>query len=105
MDKRDLFHIGSKDNNERKAIEYEGKTSTYLELSENPSAETLANVTDTFIEIHVFEETDHGEKHYEQIMPDRTKVELSNMHFVPKSHKTMTLFFFSFFHAYFFVYW
>lgn len=98
-DKSGVFHIGSKEDYERKAIEYRAKTGAYVELSENPFPDILAKVTRLLNDLrskkHIM-----VKKHYEKMMPDRKKVELSYMYFVPKAHKVSILSFSSFIDTY-----
>lgn len=85
-DKSGVFHIGSKDDYERKAIEYRTKTGAYVELSENPLPDILSKVTHLLNDLAAKKQITI-KKQYEQMMPDRKKVELSYMYFVPKAHK------------------
>ena len=87
-DKSGVFHIGSKDDYQRKAVEYRTKTGAYIELSENPLPDILSKVTRLLNDLSAKKQITI-KKQYEQMMPDRKKVELSYMYFVPKAHKVI----------------
>ena len=70
-----------------------------IELSENPLPEILTRVTHLSNDL-LSKKQIMVKKHYEQMMPDRKKVELSYMYFVPKAHKVIILFFFSLPHTF-----
>jgi hypothetical protein len=94
-----VFHIGSKEDYERKTIKYRAKTGAYVELSENPLPDILGKVTrllnDLCSKKHIM-----VKKHYEKLMPDREKVEISYMYFVRRAHKVSILPFSSFIDTY-----
>lgn len=85
-DKSGVFHIGSKDDYERKAIEYRTKTGAYMELSEDPLPSILSKVTHLLNSL-CSKKRIMVKKHYEKMLPDRKKIKLSHMYFVPKAHK------------------
>ncbi|CAF4306187.1 unnamed protein product [Rotaria sp. Silwood2] len=88
-DKSGVFHIGSLSDYERKIIEYQTKTRAYIELSENPLSEILNKVTHLLNEL-LSKKQITIKKQYNKMMPDRHKVELSHMYYLPKVHKPAT---------------
>ncbi|CAF5007261.1 unnamed protein product [Rotaria sp. Silwood1] len=88
-DKSGVFHIGSMDDYERKAVEYREKTNAYIELSENPLQDIINKVTRLLNDLQLKKQI-LVKKHYDKMMPDRQKVELSHMYYVPKAHKKYT---------------
>ncbi|CAF4570200.1 unnamed protein product, partial [Rotaria sp. Silwood2] len=88
-DKSGVFHIGSLSDYERKIAEYQTKTRAYIELSENPLSDILNKVTHLLNEL-LSKKQITVKKHYGKMMPDRNKVELSHMYYLPKVHKPAT---------------
>ena len=84
-DKSGVFHIGSASDYERKAIEYRSKTGAYTELSSDPLREIVDKVDRVLNNLrskkHILV------KQYDKMKPDRQKVHLAYMYFVPKAHK------------------
>lgn len=87
-DKSGVLHIGSVSDYERKAAEYRAKTGAYCELSSNPLNEIFDKVTHLLHDLKSKKRI--SVKQHNKMMPDRTKVHLAYMYFVPKTHKVNT---------------
>jgi len=88
-DKSLVFHIGQAKDYERKATEYRTKTGAYLELSSNPLNEILDKVTHLLKDLRAKKQILAWQ--YKKMMPDRRKVKLGHMYFLPKSHKVILI--------------
>ena len=86
-DKSPVFHIGQSNDYERKATQYRTKTGAYLELSSNPLKEILDRVTRLLNDLRSRKQILAWQ--YKKMMPDRRKVKLGHMYFLPKSHKVI----------------
>ena len=84
-DKSGVFHIGSSSDYERKAIEYRAKTGAYIELSSNPLNEIVNKVYRLLDNLRLTKRI--SVKQYNKMIPDRAKVHLAYMYFIPKAHK------------------
>jgi len=88
-DKSGVFHIGSASDYERKAIAYRTKTAAYVELLFNPLDEIYIKVKRTLDSLQSKKRI--TAKQHDKMMPDREKVHLAYMYFIPKAHKVRTL--------------
>ena len=86
-DKSLVFHIGQSSDYERKAAEYRAKTQAYMELSSNPLNEIFDKVTRLLNNLRSKKQILAWQ--YKKMMPDRRKVKLGHMYFLPKSHKVV----------------
>ena len=86
-DKSLVFHIGLSSDYERKAAEYRAKTGAYMELCSNPLKEVLDKVTHLLNDLRSKKQILAWQ--YKKMMPDRRKVKLCQMYFLPKSHKVI----------------
>jgi hypothetical protein len=84
-DKSKVFYIGRAVDFEQKAQAYRTKTKAYMELPTNPLEEIFFKV------IRLLNELKSKRlilaKHLTKIMPDKKKIKLAHMYFIPKSHK------------------
>ena len=84
-DKSGVFHIGSKSDYERKVLLYQNKTQAYVELSSNPLMETFYKVVRLLNNLNVKRQIRVWQ--YKRMMPDKAKIKLAYLYFIPKSHK------------------
>ena len=84
-DKSLVFHISQANDYEKKAADYRAKTGAYLQLASNPLKEILNKVTHLLNDFHSKKQILVWQ--YKKMMPDRRKVKLGHMYFLPKSHK------------------
>ena len=84
-DKSGIFHIGDAEDYERKAEAYRQKTQAYMELDSDP----LWTVFDKVV--HLLNDLRSKKQIYayqlKKMMPQREKVTLAYLYFVPKPHK------------------
>ncbi len=88
-DKCLVFHIGQSSDYERKAAEYRAKTGAYLEISVNPLHEILDKVTHLLNDLRSKKQILAWQ--YKRMIPERRKVKLGHMYFLPKSHKVILI--------------
>jgi hypothetical protein len=86
-DKSLVFHIGQSSDYERKAAEYRTKTGAYMDLSSNLLKEILDKVTHLPNDLRSKKQILAWQ--YKKMMPDRGKIKLGHMYFLPKSHKVI----------------
>jgi hypothetical protein len=89
-DKSGVLHIGQASDYERKATEYRAKTSAYIELPSNSLDNIFEKVTRLLDDLRWKKRI--LAKHHKKMMPDRQKMHLAYMCFVPKAHKVSTYF-------------
>jgi hypothetical protein len=84
-DKSGVFHIGSKSDYEEKVLLYQEKTKAYVELPFNPLMETFYKV------VHLLNDLNSKRQirvwQYNRMMPNKDKIKLAYLYFIPKSHK------------------
>ena len=90
-DKSNVFHVGQARDYEEKAKAYRNKTGAFQELVGNPLSEIYNKVKqllDDFLsKKHI------SARQPKKMMPDRKKIKLAHMYFLPKAHKVNHLFF------------
>ena len=102
-DKSGVLHIGQASDYERKATEYRAKTGAYIKLPSNSLDIILEKVTRLLDDLRSKKRI--LAKHHKKMMPDRQKMHLAYMYFVPKPHKVSTyLIRFQLFSTYFYLY-
>ena len=86
-DKSKVFHLGSTEDYQRKAIMYMQKTCAYEEVKNGrcPLAENLSAVAALLDRLLKNKAIDH--KQWPTMMPKRDKAELGHLYFLPKPHK------------------
>ena len=84
-DKSRVFHIGQAIDYDLKAAAYRTKTGAYIELSYNPLSEIVDKVTRLLNDLRMKKQIRAWQ--YKRMMPNRQKVKLGHMYFLPKSHK------------------
>ncbi|CAF0911704.1 unnamed protein product [Rotaria sordida] len=87
-DKSGVFHVGSMLDYERKVEEYQLKTNAYIELSSNPLMETYDKVLRLLNDLRVKKQITQWQ--YSQMLPDKNKIKLAYLYFIPKPHKEGT---------------
>jgi hypothetical protein len=94
-DKSKVFHLGSKQDYDRKALEYMQKTNAYKEISTNinPYLDHLRDVL-TLIDPLLGSKAINLKLWKRQMRPDQKTLELAHLYFIPKPHKVndVTLF-------------
>ena len=90
-DKSGVLHIGYKNDYERKVLAYQEKTKAYVELPSNPMEETFFKavrlLNDLISKRHI------KVWQHKKMMPEKNKLQLSYLYFVPKPHKVFLLYF------------
>ncbi len=84
-DKSNNLYIGLAIDFEKKAQKHFTDTNAYIELTDNPFHKTLEKVIQLLN--HLRSKKLILKWQYEEMMPDRTKTELSHLYFNPKTHK------------------
>jgi hypothetical protein len=88
-DKSGVLHIGSASDYERKAIEHRVKTAAYFELAFNPLSDIVGRVESVLNDLR--SKKFISAKQYSKMTPNRAKVHLAYMYFIPKAHKVRRL--------------
>jgi hypothetical protein len=88
-DKSGVLHIGSASDYERKAIEYRAKTGAYVELASDPLEDIVNKVESVLNDLRSKKYI--SVKQYIKMIPNRAKVHLPYMYFIPKAHKVKRL--------------
>lgn len=86
-DKSGVFHIARAIDYKRKAKEYREKTGAYEELTSNPLNENFFQVIQLLNKLRSANRIKEGQK--VKMIPNRDKVELAYMYFLPKAHKVI----------------
>ena len=86
-DKSGVFYIGRTIDCKRKAMEYRQKTNAYEELSSNPLNEIFDQVIQLLNKLRSVNRIKERQKF--SMIPNRDKVELACMYFLPKAHKVI----------------
>ncbi len=89
-DKSGVFHIGSTLDYERKVKEYQIKTNAYTELSSDPLMDTFYKVVHLLNHLRSKQQITAWQ--HTKMMPDKNKIKLAYLYFVPKPHKVIQLF-------------
>ena len=89
-DKSGVFHIGSKSDYERKVALYQEKTEAYVELLSNPLMEIFYKVVRLLNDLNSKKQIPVWQ--YRQMMPNKEKMKLAYLYFIPKSHKVFFVF-------------
>lgn len=84
-DNSGVLHIGSASDYERKAIEYRAKTRAYIELASNPLQDIIAKVEHKLDDLRSKKYI--SVRQFNKLRPNRSKVHLAYMYFIPKAHK------------------
>jgi hypothetical protein len=86
-DKSKVFHLGSSDDYEKKAIMYMNKTCAYEQVKNGkcPLADNLSFVTQLLDKL--LQNKAINFKQWSVMMPNKEKVELGHLYFLPKPHK------------------
>ncbi|CAF3586434.1 unnamed protein product, partial [Adineta steineri] len=84
-DKGHNFYIGSTIDFEKKAQKFFSDTKAFKELSDNPFNEIFNKVIQLLNKLRRNDRI--RQWHYNEMMPDRKKCELSHLYFNPKTHK------------------
>ena len=86
-DKSKVFHLGSKDDYEAKAILYMQKTCAYEEVKDGrcPLADNLSLVVTLLDSLLASKAISHQQ--WSAMMPNKDRVELGHLYFLPKPHK------------------
>jgi hypothetical protein len=86
-DKSKVFHLGSKDDYEAKAIAYMQKTCAYEEVKDGkcPLADNLSFVVTLLDRLLISKAISHQQ--WSAMMPKKDKIELGHLYFLPKPHK------------------
>ncbi|CAF1502413.1 unnamed protein product [Adineta steineri] len=89
-DKSKVFHLGSYDDYEQKASNYMIKTCAYEEVIDGkcPLADNLSSVMDLLDKL--LKRKAINVKQWSTMIPNRNKVELGHLYFLPKPHKIGT---------------
>ena len=90
-DKSGVFHVGSLTDYERKAREYQLKTNAYVELSSNPLMETYDKVVRLLNNLR--SKNQIAAWQYSKMMPNKNKIKLAYLYFIPKPHKVIVFMF------------
>ena len=90
-DKSKVFHLGSKHDYEQKALMYMMKTQAYQEIEDGqcPLQDNLSLVIvllDKLLKTKAI-----NRKQWSQMIPDKQKVELGHLYFLPKPHKVIQI--------------
>lgn len=87
-DKSKVFHLGSREDYERKALEYMSKTNAYQEIITgiNPYLDHLQAVL-TLIDPLLKNKAINLQLWKHQMRPDPKAIELAHLYFIPKPHK------------------
>ena len=88
-DKSGVLHIGSASDYERKAIEYRAKTGAYTELAFSPLEDIVNKVESVLNDLRSKKYI--LIKQHIKMFPNRAKVHLAYMYFIPKAHKVKRL--------------
>ena len=90
-DKSKVFHLGSSNDYEHKALMYMMKTQAYEEVEDArcPLQDNLSSVIE--IVNRLLKVKAINRKQWSQMMPDENKVELGHLYFLPKPHKVRLL--------------
>ncbi len=87
-----FFHLAHAKDYEQKSEAYREKTQAYIELESDPLSTILDKVTRLLNELrskkHIYA------RHMDKMMPNRDKVALAYLYFIPKSHKVCLFFFY-----------
>jgi hypothetical protein len=86
-DKSKVFHLGSDDAYQEKAVMYMKKTNAYEEVKNEkcPLADNLSTVVELLDKL--LKRKAISEKQYSMMKPKKDKVELGHLYFLPKPHK------------------
>lgn len=84
-DKSGVFHIGRSIDYQRKGMEYRQNTQAYEELSSNPLNELFFQVIQLLNRLRSVNSIREWQKL--KMIPNREKIELAYMYFLPKTHK------------------
>ena len=86
-DKSKVFHLGSSTDYEQKALMYMMKTQAYEEIENGrcPLKDNLLFVIDLLDKL--LKANAINKKQWSQMIPDKNKVELGHLYFLPKPHK------------------
>ena len=87
-DKSGVLHIGQASDDKRKAAEYRAKMDAYIELPSDSLYNIFEKVT-RLLDDHRSKKRILA-KHLKKMMPDRHKIHLAYVYFVPKAHKVST---------------
>ena len=89
-DKSKVFHLGSKQDYDRKALEYMKKTQAYEEIltNINPYLDHLRTVL-TLIDPLLKNKAINLKLWKHQMRPDPKTLELAHLYFIPKPHKVI----------------
>jgi hypothetical protein len=88
-DKSGVFHIGSKSDYDRKVLLYQDKTKAYVELPYDPLMETFYKVVRLLNDLNSKKQMRVWQ--YNRIMPNKEKIILAYLYFIPKSHKVIAI--------------
>ena len=84
-DKSGVFHVGQTVDYESKVYKYRQSTNAYVELSSDPLMETFHKIVRLLNDLHTKKRITRWQ--HTKMMPDREKVKLAYLYFVPKPHK------------------
>ncbi|CAF5223746.1 unnamed protein product, partial [Rotaria magnacalcarata] len=85
-DKSGIFHIGSTVDYDEKIEKYQAKTNAYIQLSSDPLMNTLYKVVSLLNNLRIKQQITQWQ--HTKMMPDKNKIQLAYLYFIPKPHKT-----------------
>ncbi|CAF1097900.1 unnamed protein product [Rotaria magnacalcarata] len=87
-DKSGIFHIGSTVDYDEKIEKYQAKTNAYIQLSSDPLMNTFYKVVSLLNNLRIKQQITQWQ--HTKMMPDKNKIQLAYLYFIPKPHKTGT---------------
>ncbi|CAF2080561.1 unnamed protein product [Rotaria magnacalcarata] len=87
-DKSGIFHIGSTLDYDEKVQRYQVKTNAYIQLSSDPLMDTFYKVVSLLNNLRTKQQITQWQ--HTKMMPDKNKIQLAYLYFIPKPHKTGT---------------
>jgi hypothetical protein len=88
-DKSGIIHVGYKSDYDKKVLLYQEKTQAYVELSSNPLMDTFYKVVHLLNDLSTKRQIQQWQ--YKKMIPNKEKIELAYLYFIPKPHKVIFL--------------
>jgi len=88
-DKSGIIHVGYKSDYDKKVLLYQEKTQAYVELSSNPLMDTFHKVVHLLNDLSTKRQIQQWQ--YKKMIPNKEKIELAYLYFIPKPHKVIFL--------------
>jgi hypothetical protein len=88
-DKSGVFHIGEKSDYDKKVEIYQLKTGAYIELLLNPLMDTFYKVVHLLNDLNIKKQIKVWQ--YNKMMPNKKKIQLAYLYFIPKPHKVIII--------------